>query len=158
MDNSRKEIIQNLFNAFDQFNKLDWNQSPVAGLKRSEVFTLFSIKRIMDSKSSSVKITDISKSLGVAPPTITQLITGLKQKGYVERSINTNDRRSVQIVLTEKGWHAIDKASNVFNKYFEGVVEYLGEEKSNELVNLLVMVFNYFKNIDGSTNAGVIRL
>jgi DNA-binding MarR family transcriptional regulator len=156
MDNQKKEMAQKLFNSFDRFSKLNWNQSPIPELKRSEVFTLFSIKRAIDEKNSKIKVSDISKMLDVAPPTVTQLITGLEKNGYVERKLNREDRRAVIIELTEKGDEAINKAFNEFFKYFQGLVECLGCDKSNELAELLNMVFNYFNNLNTDNGEGKI--
>lgn len=147
MDKPRNDIVVKLFTSIDQFNKINWSPSPVSELNRSEIFTLLKIKKVMMDKGSLVKVSDISKYSGVTPPTITPIITSLENKGYLARSISKNDRRIVQIELTEKGLSTIEKATELFYQCFDGLVEYLGEEKSKEFVDILIMVLNYFNNL-----------
>ncbi|KNY25981.1 MarR family winged helix-turn-helix transcriptional regulator [Pseudobacteroides cellulosolvens] len=147
MDERVNETVIKLFASFDQFSKLNWNPSPVCELNRSEIFTLLTIKKIMDNNNSLVKVSDISKIAGVTPPTITPLITSLEKKGYLIRNISKTDRRVIEIELTEKGSSTIDKVIKVFFNIFEGLVEYLGFKKSNEFVDILSLVFNYFDNL-----------
>ncbi|HEY9060257.1 MAG TPA: MarR family winged helix-turn-helix transcriptional regulator [Pseudobacteroides sp.] len=134
-----------LFDAFNQFSKLSKMNSPVKGLKTSEIYTLFCIKKLTGEKGEGVKVSQISNMLDVTPPTVTQLINGLEKKDCIERQINIQDRRAVQIRITDKGQTAVDAASNAFYNYFQGLVEFLGEEKSNQLSDLLVLVLEYSK-------------
>ena len=154
MDDLKKDLALRVFRTFGRFSKLNWNQSPVNGLRVSELFTLFSIKQLINDPNSSSKVTCISKMLNVAPPMVTQQVTSLEQKGYVERSANKDDRRSVEIILTEKGEQVVEAAKNEYYKCFEGLVDYLGAQKSGQLIELLNMVFNYFKGIEENNNKG----
>ncbi len=154
MDDIRKDLALRIFKTFGRFSKLNWNQSPIEALRGSELFTLFSIRQLIDDPNSSSKVTCISKMLGVAPPMVTQQVTSLEQKGYVERSTNKDDRRSVEIILTPKGIETVETAKNEYYKCFEGLVDYLGAHKSDQLIELLNMVFNYFKGIEENNNKG----
>jgi DNA-binding MarR family transcriptional regulator len=145
LDNKIK-TAERLFNTFNQFSKLNKMGSPVKGLKTSEIYTLFCIERLTSQKSEGVKVSQISRMLDVTPPTVTQLINGLEKKACIERQINIKDRRAVQIRLTEKGKTVVDAASKAFYNYFQGLVDYLGEEKSNQLSELLILVLSYSKN------------
>jgi len=156
MEDQNQEIVKKLFSSFERFSKLNWNQSPIPELKKSELFSLFSIKRLLDEKKSSVKVSDISNLLDVAPPTITQVVTSLEDKGYVERKLNKEDRRAVLVELTEKGEEAVNEAFGEIMKCFEGLVNCLGYDKSRELTELLSMVFNYFNDLNINTeNEGI---
>lgn len=61
--------------------------------------------------------------------------------------MDKEDRRAVRVKLTEKGEGTIEKASNVIFDAYNGLVEYLGEEKSNELAELLSQTFTYFSEM-----------
>lgn len=137
---------QKLMAAFKQFHRLK-KQSPVTDLKSSEVWVLFCIKKNVLPDSPGIKVSDISSALHVAAPTITQLVNSLETNGYVERAMDKEDRRAVRVRLTEKGERAMKKASEAFSESFNGLVEYLGEEKSSQLADLLSMVFTYFDEL-----------
>ena len=147
MEKSRNPIAQKLLEAFTQFHRLNWRQSPIVGLKSSEIMLLFCIKRTVKSESLGIKVSDISSALKVASPTVTQLINGLETSGFVARAMDKEDRRAVRVNLTDKGKRALEKVSDVFYNSFNGLVEYLGEEKSSELAELLSKVFTYFNEM-----------
>jgi DNA-binding MarR family transcriptional regulator len=93
---------------------------------------------------SPIKVSEISKQLQVTSPTITQLLKGLEANGFVERRIDPNDRRAVGIILTEKGEMVTKQAADTFFTTLQGLIEFLGEEQSDELAELLSKVFRYF--------------
>ncbi|PKM39513.1 MAG: MarR family transcriptional regulator [Firmicutes bacterium HGW-Firmicutes-8] len=144
MEKSRNPIAQKLLESFTQFHRLNWRQSPIVGLKSSEIMLLFCIKRTVKSDSVGIKVSDISSALKVASPTVTQLINGLETSGFVERTMDQEDRRAVRVNLTDKGKRTLEKVSDVFYNSFDGLVEYLGEEESSKLAELLSKVFTYF--------------
>ena len=135
MDRNTNPAAQKLLRVFMQFNKVEWHQRSIAGCTLSEIRVLFCIRKSTKSDTSEMKVSEISKLLHVTSPTITQLLKGLEANGLVTRHIDPTDRRAVGITLTE----------NAFSASFEGLVEYLGEEESYQLAELLSKVFRYFK-------------
>jgi DNA-binding MarR family transcriptional regulator len=152
MENNNNSTEQKLMRAFMQFNKAGWQHRSVAGCKPSEIWVLFCIKKGVNPDAPEMKVSDISKLLHVTSPTITQLIKGLEANGLVERNIDPTDRRAVGIKLTEKGEMVTKKARDTFLASFHGLVEYLGEEQSNQLAELLSKVFVYFNEKEASLN------
>jgi DNA-binding MarR family transcriptional regulator len=140
MENNNVSTEQKLMRAFMQFNKAGWHHRSVAGCKPSEIWVLFCIKKGVNPDAPEMKVSDISKLLHVTSPTITQLI------------IDPTDRRAVGIKLTEKGEIVTKKARDAFLASFHGLVEYLGEEQSNQLAELLSKVFVYFNEKEASLN------
>ncbi len=145
MESSKNPTTQKLLEAFDRIKKVNWHQSPVEGVTFSELQVMFCVKRETEKDALGVKISEISNSLKVAPPTITQSVNSLESGGYVRRNLDKEDRRAVRITLTEKGEETIAKAKASFYEFFEGLVNYLGDEKSNELAEILNKAFSYFK-------------
>ena len=144
MENNNNSTEQKLMRAFMQFNKAGWQHRSVAGCKPSEIWVLFCIKKGVNPDTPEMKVSDISKLLHVTSPTITQLIKGLEANGLVERNIDPTDRRAVGIKLTQKGEMVTKKARDAFLASFHGLVEYLGEEQSNQLAELLPKVIRYY--------------
>jgi len=139
------KTAQMLFDAFSQFHSLKWKQSPVKDLKSSEFHMLFVLKQSTDAENTGMKVSEISKVLKIAPPSVTQVINGLEASGYVERTMDKEDRRAVRVRLSEKGEAIISEASDHFLASFVGLTDYLGGENSRELSRLLSMVYVYFK-------------
>lgn len=91
-----------------------------------------------------IKVSDISKQLHVTSPTVTQLLKGLEANGLIERHNDPSDRRSVGLTLTKQGEHVTQLAAQTFSSSLHGLIEYLGEEESNQLADLLFKMFRYY--------------
>lgn len=137
-------IEQKLMSALMQFRRLGWHQRTIAGCKPSEIRVLFCIKKGVKPNASDIKVSEISKRLHVTSPTITQLLKGLEANGLIKRHIDQDDRRAVGITLTEKGEWVTQQAEESFTATLHGLTEYLGEEQSNQLAELLFKAFRYF--------------
>ena len=139
-----------------QFKRADWHQTATMGYKPSEIRVLFCLgkglsidtqeleKELRPPDMREMKVSEISKRLHVTPPTVTQLIKGLEINGLVERNGDPVDRRAVGIKLTEKGEKITRLATNDFLASINGLIEYLGEEQSDQLAELLVKASRYY--------------
>lgn len=141
-----------LLEAFVRFRRLHWRQHssavhPVSGLTPSEMILMSYIKDGAATGGEGVTVSELSNSLNVASPTITQQINSLETHSFVERSIDKEDRRVVRIRLTEKGLQAQQKASETLLATINGLVDYLGEEDSDRLADLMTKVFHYFSEV-----------
>jgi len=140
-----------LMEAFVRFRRLHWRQNaPTSGLKPSEMILMSYVKDGIGPDGEGVKVSDLSNTLNVASPTITQQINNLETHGYVERSIDKEDRRVVRIKLTDKGLQAQQKASEAFLATVNGLVDYLGEEDTEKLADLMTKVSYYFSEVRGN--------
>jgi DNA-binding MarR family transcriptional regulator len=143
-------IVQRLMRCFTQFNKALWYQRTIAGCKPSEIRVLFCVQRSTAPGTGEIKVSEISKLLQVTSPTVTQLLKGLEKNGLIERRIDPVDRRAVGIRLTEKGEEVTRQATEAIAASLNGLIEYLGEEESRQLVEILSKVFRYFSEQEAS--------
>ncbi len=144
MDIATNATEQKLLQALGQFKRARWHDQTVGGCKPSEIRALFCIKH-GSTADAPMKVSDISKQLHVTSPTITQLLKGLEASKLVERHNDPTDRRTIGISLTEKGNYVAQMASDSFSESLHGLMNYLGEEQSNELADLLFKVYSYFE-------------
>ena len=70
-----------------------------------------------------------------------RIVERLKIKGLVERKINRLDRRSVDIIITEKGLELLSEMDEEFH-LFETPLKNLDEVEANELNTLLDKIRN----------------
>lgn len=82
---------------------------------------------------------DIQQYLQVTPGTISEMISKLENKGLVERKRNEEDRRAVEISLTEKGRESISKLENEAE---DDLYEALSDEEKEKLYEILVKLNN----------------
>jgi DNA-binding MarR family transcriptional regulator len=144
MEKNTNPTAQKLMKSFMQLNKIAWHERSIAGCTFSEIRVLFCIKKGVKPDTPEITVSEISKLLHVTSPTITQLLNGLEANGLVERHMNPADRRAVGITLTEKGEMVTQQAADAFSASIDGLIEYLGEEQSNQLAELLSRAFGYY--------------
>jgi len=146
-------VSHNLIKAFLSFRRMGMNngrafelqgtKSP-SGLRHSEVMILFAIKEIEDDYPDGISVSDLSNYLNVKPPTITPMLSSLEEKKMLKRIMDTDDRRVMRIFLEEAGNSLVEKSTLHFVDHLKGLVDYLGEEKSNTLAELMNEMYEYF--------------
>ena len=108
-----------------------------------------------NSASPEIKVSEISKMMQVTSPTVTQVLNSLEASGLIERHIDPKDRRAIGVKLTSKGEMVVQKAREAFFASIRGLVEYLGEEQSSQLADLLSKVYRYYSEKEASATPHV---
>jgi DNA-binding MarR family transcriptional regulator len=80
---------------------------------------------------------DIARSLGAPFPTISNILRELERLGYVERSLDKNDRRKIRIERTALGTQKHDEAVQAINVASERVLGKLTDQRRLELQAIL---------------------
>jgi DNA-binding MarR family transcriptional regulator len=141
------ENVTDLIDVFQKFAKADWRKKTMwGGLKASEVRMLVCVKKSNDKGSTGTTVTEISKMLQVTSPTVTQMLNSLIAAGYVVRTTDNTDRRITEIKLTDIGDELAQKAIERFRAMFNGLIDHLGKENSDQLVVMLNQVFEYLES------------
>jgi len=147
MSIDKYENVTDLIEVFQKFAKADWRKKTMyGGLKASEVRMLVCVKKSNDKGSTGTTVTEISKMLQVTSPTVTQMLNSLIATGYVVRTTDNTDRRITEIKLTDTGEELAKKAIERFHAMFNGLIDHLGKEQSDQLVVMLNKVFHYLES------------
>lgn len=91
----------------------------------------------------------IAKKLGITVGSLTTSMNSLVNKKYAVRHRSEEDRRIVNIKLTEKGKKAYHHHANFHKKMVEAVVETLDEEEIPVLTKALDNLYQFFKTYNG---------
>jgi DNA-binding MarR family transcriptional regulator len=54
-------------------------------------------------RAGPLRLGDLAAREGVAPPTLTRIVSALEQGGYLTREVDPQDRRAVQVSATDRG-------------------------------------------------------
>ena len=138
-----EELSMRLLSSFFRFHHTPWHFVPAPGLSRSETGILLSIDRSA-KHGEALRIADLSRMLRVSSPTVTQHINNLEGQDFVARTQSREDKRAVNLALTEKGAAALEQHRAAMEKNIEELCELLGEESSEMLISLLGKVSDYF--------------
>jgi DNA-binding MarR family transcriptional regulator len=81
--------------------------------------------------------TEISKWIFRAKHTVTSMLKALENIGYIKRAGNERDRRSVDIVVTEKGWKSTDDMLQIAEEISKEILFSLDEKEIDTLLDIL---------------------
>lgn len=135
--------VNRFVDTFDKLVRAERKIQPVLGIKNSEVRVLLCIGSLLHEGQQVINVSQISNKLQVTSPTVTELTKSLSSKGYIERYTDAKDKRVVDIKLTDKGEKYVQKVATYYNALFSGLIERLGEEQSEKLIDLLDQVCLY---------------
>lgn len=102
------EVIDNLrraITAINDYSKKAEKETELTGPQ------LWAIKIV--AKSAPIKVSEVARQMYLHPATVVGILDRLESKGLVQRTRSTEDRRVVEIDLTEQGRAVIDKAPEV---------------------------------------------
>ncbi|GAB6927666.1 MarR family transcriptional regulator [Paenibacillus sp. JCM 10914] len=142
-NNHEGSIANRLLHSIRMFQKQEWDQQMISGHTPGEIRVLIGLKRCGRPDGPGMKVSEISEMMNVTSPTITQFINALECKGLVERVMDQRDRRVVRVQMTAAGEEVVTQAFANLHQHFNGLVEYLGEEASVKLTELLTKVYEY---------------
>ena len=105
---------------------------------------------IMENKGKSLTQRDIEQAFHLKNPTVTGLLNLLEQKGFVQRVVNPNDRRSNHLLLTDAGKKLQPVLRNAIRQVDMHLLEGFTEEEITLLENMLERILAHAQN-DQST-------
>lgn len=100
---------------------------------QGESFVLFYISHHKDNVTPS----DISNAMGITSARIAATLNSLESKGFIERRIDTQDRRRILIDLTKTGKEHVQKHYDMVMTITKNMLKYLGEDDSKEFIRIM---------------------
>lgn len=111
---------------------------------RGEDFVLFFLLQ----KEEVVEPGEISKSLALSTPRVAKILQQLEDKGLVERQINQEDRRKIDVFLTDEGRDVIKQRKNFFVRTIAKIMSHLGEEDTKEYLRITKRLTEIFNELE----------
>lgn len=141
---------QELLRAFRQLRKANWKgRQPVEGCTHSETMMLFVLRHSQEHGGpQGAKVSDLSATMRVSAPTVTQMVNVLEARGLLERGADPADRRVVRIQLTDKGLKQTQIAEAAMMDKLNGLIEHIGKEKIAVMIELLDQMYDYFEKLE----------
>lgn len=95
-----------------------------------------------------VSMTDLASAACIAKPNLTSIVDRLIEEELVERSMDSNDRRIVNIVLTQGGIDFLDNQRNQFKGFIQDRISNLQEDDLLKFKNALEDITAIIKKMD----------
>jgi DNA-binding MarR family transcriptional regulator len=107
-------------------------------LKRYEASLIrFNIMSTLFKNGGEMTPSEISERVFREKNSITAVINTLEREGVVRREPSTDDRRSVRVVITDKGWREANRLSPIAQELSREVLSCMEKDKVEELVEIM---------------------
>jgi len=88
----------------------------------------------MFDKKETVNNKTIAKRMNLSASRLTRIIDGLVAKGYTEREINPSDRRNMDVNLSKKGNHLVQKLDQAYINIHRELLENIEAAQHKPLI------------------------
>lgn len=138
-------LTQELARTMERFRRLGGQNKSRHGIRQSEFILLKTLFEFKDSDARGMKVSDLSTKLNITPAGVTHMINSLEEAGLIERLADPADRRVVLVRPTDKSLEIIEKMHAEHLDFLQGLVDFLGDQDSKELIRLLTTALEYLK-------------
>ncbi len=94
---------------------------------------------------------DVAEALKLEKATVARALSSLEKKGYVERSINSDNRRKYILTLTQSGKESIADVADIYDVWLRKISSCLTEQEQKQFdeycKRLLIVSEELFKEI-----------
>lgn len=128
-------LIKQSVNAHMKPYDISWQQAIIIGI-------------IGEKQKQGISICqkDIEKALGITAASITSLLQGLEKKDFIRRCTGTNDERTKELSLNDKGTNIITEIKAILKNTEKTITQGMSNEEKELFLNLLRHINNRFKS------------
>lgn len=130
-------IIKNWMHMNIRLKKLRADSPIDCDLRMNELWALSKIERAVGCSGAGISNTEIQKEMDITKSAVSQMLDSLVEKGYVERTLDANDRRRMCVTITPSGQQILSRMSERANCVAEAVSERMGEARVQQMFDLL---------------------
>jgi Transcriptional regulators len=127
--------VRRLANVYDAIFNTSEAGSEVTSPRLSILVRLYIDEKM--GRTEGVTPTSLSHMQNVGKNTISSLVRGLEEQGYIQRENDSSDRRIYRLKLTEAGRKLIIEQAPQHIEYLNLIASDLSEEEQDQLLQLL---------------------
>ncbi len=133
------EMMQNLVRTLQIFERMQISKK---GFTNSQCYTLLNIY-----KSGPLAMKNLSEKMNLDNSTMTRVVNNLVRDDLIKREPSAEDRRVVNVRLTEKGEAEAEELSKEVIEYYRKIIEEIPEGKVIEIVESMDILSKAFSRI-----------
>ena len=108
----------------------------------------YGVLRYLVYVKNHVSAGQLTEQLHVVPGRMTDILKSLEHKQLIVRQRDENDRRKVNVVITEEGRRQAKEMRQHISDQYQGMFQILGKKDTEELIRLLKIVLSYHEDLD----------
>lgn len=138
------------FDVMMRFKKTENVFSSECDMQMNELAILQSITgncECYECSSTNLNVPDIQEKLQITKPAVSYILNTLEKKNYINREIDSKDRRKISITPTPQGKEAAGQAAERYIELWDMLMAKFGEDDMRHLVQLLSRLMDIFKEL-----------
>ncbi len=108
----------------------------------------YGVLRYLMYVQDNVTAGTLTEQLHVVPGRMTDILKSLENKGFIRRCRDEEDKRRVNVCITQNGMAEAEEKRNYIADEYKGLFHILGKEDTEELIRLLKIVLSYSASIN----------
>lgn len=105
------------------------------------------VEKLSDDAMKHPGVRCFAEMMQCTPPMISKILKGLEKKEMIQRSLDQQDKRNVQITLTKQGIEKVREGRIAFTAYTDQIVKRFGEEKLSQIIDLMNEFYEVSKEV-----------
>ena len=131
-----RKTVSRLYDAFRESAETVGNISATdVSIRQHQTMSL--VCRLTVEKPNGVTLKELAEAMKLAPATVSELVESLVKKNFLQRIQNPEDRRAVQITLTEHGQTLLDQCIKCVDNLFEELLSKLSASERTAMLGAL---------------------
>ena len=131
-----RKAVSRLYDAFRESAENVGNMSSIdISIRQHQTMSL--VCRLTEDKPNGVTLKELAEAMKLAPATVSELVESLVKKNFLQRVQNPEDRRAVQITLTDQGQTLLDQCIKCVNSLCEKLLSELSVSERTAMLSAL---------------------
>ncbi len=136
-NNLLRELLRLLVRSLGILTK---DEASCCGITLSQCHTIVEIGR-----NKSIFLNDLANLLDLDKSTMSRTVNNLVSQGLVERKTSKNDRRYIEILLTDSGNKIFNSIEDSMNNYYSNILNSLPNDKKDQVIESLGLLIKAIK-------------
>jgi DNA-binding MarR family transcriptional regulator len=98
-------------------------------------------------RAEKISLNELARIIGLDNSTMSRTVNNLVNTGFLERVEDQNDRRYINIKLTDDGIQAYKDIETKMNDYYEEIYQLIPEDKQDQMLESLQILNQIFEKI-----------
>lgn len=133
-----KSLKKQYMRAILRFRKVGMTLPQASDLNMTELVVMRGLEK--NCSDSNTGVAEVQKQLHITKSAISQMMTSLEKKRYIERMIDPEDRRKRIVTLTDAGKDVLNKTKETTNYNLNEIFSSLGDKNIKQFIDLLNQV------------------
>ena len=134
-----RKAVSRLYDAFrESVERLA--DVPAGDISVRQHQTMSLVCRLTEEKPNGITLKELAEAMKLAPATVSELVESLVKKNFLQRVQNPEDRRAVQITLTDHGQKLLDESIRCVDALCEKLIAGLSASERTAMLNALTKI------------------